>query len=116
VSPKRGDRAAPPPGPGEWDVRFGTTEAANGWDVLCKHASGALRTAWALLRSNPRPPIDSRHAPLKHDLATKTVQGHVCEQWQYEVTGGGRIWYAVDDDRRTVWITVARIGHPPQTG
>jgi len=35
---------------------------------------------------------------------------------QLEVTDGGRIWYAVDDDRRTMWTTVVRIGHPPETG
>jgi hypothetical protein len=28
VSPKRLDRVAPPPTPAEWDVRFGTSEAA----------------------------------------------------------------------------------------
>lgn len=37
------------------------------------------------------------------------------EQWQYEVTGGGRIWYAIDDDARTLWITRAGAGHPKQT-
>jgi hypothetical protein len=115
VSPKRGDRVAPPPARGEWEVRFGTTEAATGWEILCKHAAGPALAAWALLRANPRPPVDNRHHPLKYDLASKTIQGRVCEQWQFEVTGGGRIWYAIDDDRRTVWLTVARIGHPPQT-
>ncbi|MGW6196243.1 hypothetical protein ACWF0M_08850 [Kribbella sp. NPDC055110] len=37
------------------------------------------------------------------------------EQWQYEVTGGGRIWYLVDVDQRTVWITYAGTGHPKAT-
>jgi hypothetical protein len=39
MSPKRKDRVAPPPGPDEWEVRFGTTEAAKGWDELCRHAA-----------------------------------------------------------------------------
>jgi len=37
------------------------------------------------------------------------------EQWQYEVSGGGRIWYAIDDERGTLWITQAGTGHPRQT-
>jgi hypothetical protein len=32
------------------------------------------------------------------------------EQWQFEVTSGGRIWYAIDDRTRTLWLT-----HPAQT-
>ena len=64
MSPKRGDRAAPPVIDGEYDVRFANTRAA---------------------------------------------------QWQYEVTGGGRIWYLIDDPRRTVWITYAGTGHPKPT-
>jgi hypothetical protein len=43
------------------------------------------------------------------------VGGAALEQWQYEVTGGGRIWYAIDDDSRTLWITRAGTGHPKQT-
>ncbi|WP_242002169.1 hypothetical protein [Kribbella steppae] len=37
------------------------------------------------------------------------------DQWQYEVTGGGRIWYLVDPDKRTVWISYAGTGHPKVT-
>lgn len=37
------------------------------------------------------------------------------ERWQYEVTGAGRVWYLVDDERRTVWISYAGVGHPKAT-
>ena len=37
------------------------------------------------------------------------------EQWQYEVTGGGRIWYGIDDKRHLVWLTRAIVGHPTAT-
>lgn len=37
------------------------------------------------------------------------------EQWQIEVTGGGRIWYLVDDAAETVWVVQASCGHPRQT-
>jgi hypothetical protein len=70
---------------------------------------------WRQMRTDPRPPIDQRHTPLRGDLATKLIGGHPLEQWQAEVTGAGRIWYAIDDDRRTVWLTHASTGHPKAT-
>jgi hypothetical protein len=44
------------------------------------------------------------------------VKGKTLEQWQYEVTGGGRIWYCPDDDDRVVYIMHAATGHPRETG
>jgi hypothetical protein len=36
------------------------------------------------------------------------------EQWEYEVTSGGRVRYVLDDDNRTVWlIRIPR--HPKDT-
>jgi hypothetical protein len=115
VSPKRGDRAAPPPVDDEWEIRFAASDAAKGWDELCRHAASNTCAAWLLLRDEPRPRVTARRGPLKYDLAVKVIDGRSCEQWQIEVTGAGRIWYAIDDERRTVWITLARVGHPPQT-
>jgi hypothetical protein len=43
------------------------------------------------------------------------VGGVSLEQWQFEVTGSGRIWYAIDEEARTLWITRAGTGHPKQT-
>jgi len=37
------------------------------------------------------------------------------EQWQYEVTGAGRLWYCIDDEQRTVWLIDATVGHPKAT-
>ncbi|WP_279579520.1 hypothetical protein [Fodinicola feengrottensis] len=37
------------------------------------------------------------------------------EQWQYEVTSGGRSWYCPDPARRIGWITWAGTGHPKAT-
>jgi hypothetical protein len=39
----------------------------------------------------------------------------VLEQWQYEVTGAGRIWYCPDDALHVVFITKASTGHPGET-
>jgi hypothetical protein len=43
------------------------------------------------------------------------VAGEDLQQWQYEVTAGGRVWYAVDDKRRRVVLTYASTRHPKAT-
>jgi hypothetical protein len=115
MSPKRRERVAPPAATGEWEVRFGTNDAAKGWDALCQQAPGNTAAAWQQLRTNPRPPVDRRHGQLHGDLATRVFEGRDLAQWQIEVTGGGRIWYIIDDDRRTVWLTYAGLAHPRAT-
>lgn len=114
MSAKRGDRAAPPPRPGEFDVRFATTEAAKGWDALCQQAPGNTAEAWQTMRTAPCPAVHtSRHKPLKGSLGRHNFRGRTLEVWQIEVTGGGRIWYVLDD--HTVWIRLAGTGHPRAT-
>jgi phosphoglycolate phosphatase-like HAD superfamily hydrolase len=46
------------------------------------------------------------------DTTTHSPERFTTAVWQYEVTGGGRIWYLIDDTRRTAWITYAGTGHP----
>lgn len=67
------------------------------------------------MRSNPRPREDARHTGLRGDLAWREFDGRKLEQWQIEVTGGGRILYLVDDDKHTAWVVVAAAGHPKAT-
>lgn len=112
---RRKERVAPPPGADEWDVRYANNEAPKGWDALSTHAPRATLEAWVLMRSDPRPPIDGRHKRLLGDLAHKDVDGRRCEQWQIEVTSGGRIWYAIDDAKHVVWVTYASPRHPKAT-
>lgn len=115
MSPTRKERAAPPPVGDEWDVRFGTNEAAKGWEELSRQAATNTRSAFELMRSNPRPAEDRRHTRLRGDLGTRTFDGRELEQWEIEVTGGGRIFYLVDDAKRTVWVVVASLRHPKIT-
>ena len=49
--------------------------------------------------------------PAEHDLAWGTHNGQRLEHWQYEVTGGGRVWYLVDHDTHTAWLVYAGTGH-----
>jgi hypothetical protein len=117
VSPKRGDRVAPPPGPEERDVRFGDSDSAKGWEELCRQAPGNTLAAWAAMRQNPAPRTDTpRHHRLLGRLATRELKGRVLDHWQIEVTAAGRIWYLVDHETATIWIDYAGPGHPKATG
>lgn len=116
MSPKRGDRAAPPPLPEDWDVRFASNDAAKGWDELGRQAAANTCAAWREMRTNPAPRVETqRHHQLRGPLAQDVHGGRTLPRWQIEVTGSGRVWYLVDADRRTVWITLAGTGHPKAT-
>lgn len=102
MSPRRGDRVTVPPPRGQCDVRFGTSDAAEGWEELCRHALPNTRRCLETLRANPRTGAghDRQHR-LRGDLATHRHNGRDMEQWEYEVTGGGRVRYVIDDANRT---------------
>ena len=112
--PKRRERVAPPPRPEGWDFRYVSSETTGGWEKVCSAAPANARVAWERITAEPRQRTDRQH-PLKGDLATRVVNGEVLEQWQYEVTSGGRLWYCIDDRQRTVWLTLAAPGHPKET-
>ncbi|MEV0356010.1 hypothetical protein AB0H71_08090 [Nocardia sp. NPDC050697] len=116
MSPKRGDRVAPPAAAGAWDLRFATSEAAKGWEDLCQQAPANVLDTWELLRGRAdTPPHTPRHHRLKGRLASAAHRGVSMEQWQVEVTGGGRIFYLVDTEKRTLWLRAASTGHPKVT-
>jgi hypothetical protein len=113
---KRGDRVAPPARPGGWEARFATSEAAKGWEELCRLARANTWEAWVVLTDRPTAPISpERQHRLRGRLASREVGGHVLEQWQYEVTAGGRIWYCPDPRTRIVWVVAASTAHPKRT-
>ncbi|WP_328806632.1 hypothetical protein [Streptacidiphilus fuscans] len=87
MSPKRGDRVVPPPVGGEWDVRFGTAEAAKGWEELGQKAPGNTHRAFDALLTDPAPANETdRQHRLKGDLKTRILGGLELPQWEYEVT------------------------------
>ena len=112
--PKRRERVAPPPSARGWDFRYATNDAARGWAQLCATAQGNARTAWEAITRDPRRRGDRQH-PLRSSLGRRSLNGVEMEQWQYEITSGGRIWYCIDDAARTVWMTEAHTGHPKTT-
>jgi len=86
----------------------------NGWEKVCSTAPANARVACERITADPRHRDDRQH-PLRGSLGSRTVNGEALEQWQYEVTSGGRLWYCIDDQRRTVWLTDAMPGHPKVT-
>lgn len=97
-------------------VRFLTTEAAKGWEELCRSAKSNTWEAWVVLTERPTSSENSgRHHRLKGEYSHHKIDGVEFEQWQYEVTSGGRIWYVTDEERNTVWIVRAGTGHPKLT-
>jgi hypothetical protein len=116
VSPKKGDAVAPPAVDDEWHIRFGTADAAKGWPELVNKAAGNARRAWDLMRTSPGQNSNDRHHQLKgEDYSTARHDGRVLPQWQIEVTGGGRIWYLIDEVKHTIWILYASLRHPKGT-
>ena len=105
---------APPPALSGWDFRYATSDGIHGWEQVSSAAPANARLAWEQITADPRN-RSSRQHPLRGSLATREVNGVALEQWQYEVTAGGRLWYCIDDDRRTVWLMDAMAGHPKAT-
>ena len=62
-----------------------------------------------------RPENPARQHRLRGQLATREIIGRPLDQWQYEVTAGGRIWYCPDEERRIVWVVAASPSHPKAT-
>jgi hypothetical protein len=117
VSPKKGDAVAPPTVGTEWRIRYCTNEAIKGWQDLETRATENLRKSWEVMRYDPGPgpgKPTNRHHQLKGDLAHGRHGGRVLPLWQIEVTGGDRIWYLLDVDKRTVWVQYAG-AHPKAT-
>jgi hypothetical protein len=110
----RGRRVPRPPAPGEWDIRYWRNSVEDDWDKLVAVAPPAAARAWEWLRRRPRERTDRNH-PLRGSLAAARHGGRTYERWQHEVTGSGRIWFLIDDRRRTIFIEKVTTGHPKET-
>lgn len=99
--------------PKPWLVRAADLAAGKGWDLLVAQVPDAADRAWVAITSDPRR-TDDRHHRLKGSLADVAVAGRQLEQWQYEVTGAGRLWCGIDDTNRTLWITGRPSGTRPR--
>jgi hypothetical protein len=93
-------------------LRFGTRSAETGWrDVVATQKNAAV-DAWDRLTTEPRTSNPRCHQ-LRGELATIVRDGVEHDRWQYELTGGARIWYYVEE--RTVVVIDVFTAHPNQT-
>ena len=83
---KRGDRVAPPPKRGEWELRFFTAGSADGWENLCKQAPGPTREAWEIISREPR--FVGKHID---DPVGRLGRGVGVQRAEYENAGLGRL-------------------------
>lgn len=128
---RRGGRLPRPTRKDEWAIEAVSERVAKDWDKLAAVATNALADAWDRLAANPHMHSDRMHR-LKGGLATGEFEGRSLPRWQYEITGGGRIWYLVDDPTpggkkkparkgrgpmpyRRVLVEAVHIGHPKET-
>lgn len=112
----RGARVPAPPTGDQWDLRFADKKAARNWEQLCNAAATNCAATHAQLTKDPRQAVNpSRHHRLHGSLGTGKHGSRELEQWQYEITGSGRIWFLIDDDQRKVWLTLVESGHPSKT-
>ncbi len=128
---RRRQRLSRPTRKDEWAIEAANERVAKDWDALAAVAANSLADAWDVLSKNPQVHSDRMHR-LKGRLATGEFAGRTLSQWQYEVTGGGRIWYLVDDPTqdhkkkstrkgrgpkpyRRVIVVAVHIGHPKET-
>ena len=113
---KRNEPARRPAKTGEWQIRYASTDAAKGYEELCRQVPDNVATFYDRVLVDPRGVVNaSRQHRLKGTHASVRVGADWVEQWQYEITASGRIWYGIGDDTRTVWITRAGTGHPKST-
>jgi hypothetical protein len=68
------------------------------------------------LRSRPLDRSDNpnRTRQLKPPLAEKVVGAKRLQQWQHELTSGGRVFYCPDRTDRVVWVTGVELAHPKE--
>lgn len=115
MSPKKNDPVAPPTIGEEWHTRCGRTDVIDGWQELENRAASNLCAAGEVMRHRPGAGNPTgRHHPLGGRLATGVRAGRVLPRWQIEVTGGDRVWYLLDAEKRTVWVDYAG-AHPKAT-
>lgn len=83
MSARRGERVTVPPPEGRWDVRFAASDAATGWEELCRHAVANARRCLEILQTEPRSAANpGRQHRLRGDLASHRHNGKDLEQYR----------------------------------
>jgi hypothetical protein len=84
---------------GEWTVFAKNNRVVKGWEWLLDKAPEHTRECFYRLREKPMERVPGRVFPLKH----KDHKG----SWEYEVTGGDRVFYTPDLANKKVVVFYA---------
>ncbi len=100
----------------EWKLLYADRAAEKGWVDLCATQLGLCRTLYDRLELDPTA-VDNpdKQHPLKGSLSAVIVNGQTVPQWQYELSNGARVWYAIDKANQTVHFTRCATTHPNET-
>jgi len=92
-----------PSGEGEggqgWEVRAKNLRVNKSWQALLERSPENAARCYQHLKNSPRQRIPGRVFPLRG----KKYKG--C--WEYEVTGGDRVFYTVDAEKKVVLVYYA---------
>lgn len=111
-----GRRAASPTAAGPWTVRPVSARAQKEWEQSRAAEPDLMSALRERLRLCPldRSENPNRTHQLKPPLAEKVVGGKKLQQWQHELSGGGRVFYCPDRTDRIVWVTKVDLTHPKE--
>lgn len=93
------------------------------WEQCASMFANAAAKAWEALAQHPTERSDRQHR-LKGDLEWGSFEGRQLPRWQYEFSGGGRIWYLVEPGSAgakgpqapgRVLVEKIHFGHPKRT-
>ncbi len=96
----------------EYEVVHDSSQAANGWVDIVATQKNSAADAWDRLTKDPHKSDPQCHQ-LKGDLSKIVRDGKSHDQWQYELSGGARLWFYVEG--KTVKIVRVFTAHPNQT-
>jgi hypothetical protein len=108
----RQNRVVRPTKSTEFEIVFGSRQAQVGWQNLLGTQRNALTQAWDQLSDNPLAHTPTLH-PLKGELGVVSREGVSHTLRQYELSGGARIWFYVE--QRQVILVDVHTRHPNQT-
>lgn len=105
----RGERN--PPGKFVYRIHGKNRSVETQWASLCSSHQGNARRCYDHLARTPK------EAPIDVGRVGQLTGDHFEGRgiWQYEVGGGARVWYKVDEERHVVTIVRASVGHPKET-
>jgi hypothetical protein len=83
---------------GRYILVSSSAQAHREWDAFVEKIPDAMKAAFERLSEYPLEPLGARQFPLKG----KQLKPF----WQYEITGGDRLFYAVDLKQRVVIVCV----------